>query len=95
MHQQQVAVDVQRPVVEAHLRDDHPLFPALDGVDHVMAQQALEHLVVLFEHQILQPGAELRIHEPFADSGAEDLQDAFTDMLVLPRGGGRDLCAAG
>lgn len=41
MHQQQVAVDVQRPVVEAHLRDDHPLFPALDGVDHVMAQQAL------------------------------------------------------
>jgi len=60
-----------------------------------MAQQALEHLVVLFEHQILQPRAELRIHEPFADPGAEDLQDAFADMLVLPRGGGRNLGAAG
>ncbi len=92
---EKIAILVRGGIVEGDTGDDDPFLPAFHGVDHVMADQALQHLIVRFEHQVLEFRAEFRAHEPFARPGAENLDDALVDVFVFGGGGRRDLRATG
>ncbi|VBB48509.1 hypothetical protein TRIP_B80017 [uncultured Desulfatiglans sp.] len=93
-NRQEIAVDVLRRVVKGDAGDDDPLFPPLDRVDHIMADQPFQHLVVGFEYQVFEAGAEFRAHEAFARPGAENLDDAFVNVFVFPGCGRGDLGSA-
>jgi len=52
---------------------------------------SIQHLVVGFEHQVFEAGAEFRTHEAFARARAENLDDALVNVFMFPGGGRGDL----
>jgi hypothetical protein len=45
-----IEIFVADGIIERNRSDHHPFFPTFDGIDHMMADQSLEHLIVLFEY---------------------------------------------